>query len=192
MDEAYYQRFMGMSEAEVTDDLLPVDLMDADPGAVDSLRSKEKVDERGRSLGSSQGFLNNVKKVGPHAQASQLLYTPFRHIISFHISTGATRLARTLSRRVPHPRLVVVAEPVSPPQAMPAFQPLDDPSMGPRVYIIPQNQGEAPLEVRSIAPGQRKARKGVIAEIPGRNLGKRRRLMDIPDKVCGTGTLLPN
>lgn len=75
---------------------------------------------------------------------------------------------------------------------MPAFQPLDDPSMGPRVYIIPQNQGEAPLEVRSIAPGQRKARKGVIAEIPGRNLGKRRRLMDIPDKVRGTGTLLPN
>lgn len=48
MDEAYYQRFMGMSEAEVTDDLLPVDLMDADPGAVDSLRSKEKVDERDR------------------------------------------------------------------------------------------------------------------------------------------------
>lgn len=66
---------MGMSEAEVTDDLLPVDLMDADPGAVDSLRSKEKVDERGRSLGSSQGFLNNVKKVGPHAQVSQLLTT---------------------------------------------------------------------------------------------------------------------
>lgn len=55
--------------------------------------------------------------------------------------------------------------------------------MGPRVYIIPQNQGEAPLEVRSIAPGQRKGRKGVIAEIPGRNIKRSRRMLDIPNQV---------
>lgn len=54
---------------------------------------------------------------------------------------------------------------------------------GPKVYIIPQNQGEAPLEIKSLAPGQRRSQKGVIAEIPGRSFPKRPRRVDLSEKV---------
>lgn len=54
---------------------------------------------------------------------------------------------------------------------------------GPKVYIIPQNQGEAPLEVKSLAPGQRRSKRGVIAEIPGRSLPKRPGRVDLSQKV---------
>jgi hypothetical protein len=54
-----------------------------------------------------------------------------------------------------------------------------------QVYIIPQNQGEAPLEIRSVAPGQRGSRKGVIAEIPGRAVSSKwaRSTLDLSRKV---------
>jgi hypothetical protein len=52
-----------------------------------------------------------------------------------------------------------------------------------QVYIIPQDQGEAPLEVKSLAPNQRGSRQNLIAEIPGRSLKRPRRALDITEKA---------
>ena len=44
------------------------------------------------------------------------------------------------------------------------------------------------MEIKSLAPGQRRSQKGVIAEIPGRSLPKRPRRVDLSEKVrfmCG-------
>jgi len=54
-----------------------------------------------------------------------------------------------------------------------------------KVYIIPQDQGESPLEVKSMAPDQRRG--GMIGEIPGRKRPSSSRgggiLLDLPDKL---------
>lgn len=55
---------------------------------------------------------------------------------------------------------------------------------GPRAYVIPQDDRETPLEIRSV-PTPRRSQKGVIAEVPGRRLPKRPGRVDLGEKVCG-------
>lgn len=53
---------------------------------------------------------------------------------------------------------------------------------GPRAYVIPQDDRETPLEIRSV-PTPRRSQKGVIAEVPGRRLPKRPGRVDLGEKV---------
>jgi len=199
-DDLYYQRFMGMNEGEPTDDVrVAAEIADMDPSTIDSLRRGTSMDDKVKMSpsSSSSSFSSNPFYIGGKSGSSSggsiggggggigsgaggfLDSMKKKSAASFSTLGGGGGIGGGGGMGGGGGGMNANLQKGSPDMMM---------MTGPKVYIIPQNQGEAPLEIKSLAPGQRRSQKGVIAEIPGRSLPKRPRRLDLSEKVrfiCG-------
>jgi len=188
-DDLYYQRFMGMNEGEPTDDLrVAAEIADMDPSTIDSLRRSISVDGKvnmSPSSSSSSSSSSNPFYIGGNSGGSS-------GSISSGIGSGAGGFLDSMKKKSAASFSTLgggaggVGGGMGGGGGMNSNLQKGSPDLmmsGPKVYIIPQNQGEAPLEIKSLAPGQRRSQKGVIAEIPGRSFPKRPRRVDLSEKV---------
>ncbi len=200
---------MGMNEGEPTDELrLAAEIADMDPSTIDSLRrgtpSAAPAEQQQQQQpkppsnpfgvpptqldlppvqqprrpqppppfgsapasigGAAGGFLNSVKKAASAASSSG----------SSSLSIGGSSSSSSSSSST---------------GGGSSFRPLvnggveSDMMSGPRAYVIPQDDRETPLEIRSV-PTPRRSQKGVIAEVPGRRLPKRPGRVDLGEKMA--------
>jgi|SRR6056297_4112425 len=173
-DDLYYQRFMGMNEGEPTDDVrVAAEIADMDPSIIDSLRRGTPMDDKVK-VSSSSGSPTASFFLGASGSGGG------------SSSVGSGGFLESMKKKAPSFSTRGAGSAGGAGGGM-SGSPLrgtpDMMSTGPKVYIIPQNQEEAPLEIRSVAPGQRRNQKGVIAEIPGRSFPKRPRRVDLSEKV---------
>ncbi len=176
-DDLYYQRFMGMNEGEPTDDVrVAAEIADMDPSTIDSLRRGSVMDDKVKmpasSSSSSSSFSSSSSSIGGSigSSASGFLDSMKKKAPSFSPLGGGGGGSSSGG--------------ISGNSGFGGGSTTDMMMSGPKVYIIPQNQGEAPLEIKSVAPGQKRSQKGVIAEIPGRSFPKRPRRVDLGEKMA--------
>jgi hypothetical protein len=177
-DELYYQRFMGMNEGEPTDELrLAAEIADMDPSTIDSLRRgtpAASAEQQGQAPSRSFGGMGQQQQ----PPATQQPPPPFGSRPG-SIGGAAGGFLNSVKKAA-----------TGSTGGGTSFVPLvnggaeqDMMMSGPRAYVIPQDDRETPLEIRSV-PTPRRSQKGVIAEVPGRRLPKRPGRVDLGEKMA--------